>query len=160
MLRRIPGAELDAASAPSVHALLAPERSALTDRVREAQARSAAIDALRAELRERLTAVLSAQIPELLTQATSIHALVDAELERLRRAETLEVHVHPEDAAALESEAALTARLGLSGVLTYVADPSVARGGCLVHTNRGHVDARIETRVERLCAAIVEAVCR
>jgi flagellar biosynthesis/type III secretory pathway protein FliH len=160
MLRRIPGAELDAASAPSVHALLAPERSALTEHVRTAYERSAAIDALRAELRARLTAVLSAKLPELLGQATSIGALVDAELERMRRAETIEVHVHPEDAAALESETALTARLGLSGVLTYVADENISRGGCVVHTNRGHVDARIETRLERLCAAIVEAICR
>lgn len=42
------------------------------------------------------------------------------------------------------------------GTLTVEADPAVARGGCVLETDAGDVDARIEERLAMLHAALLE----
>lgn len=42
------------------------------------------------------------------------------------------------------------------GTLTIEADPAVARGGCVLETDAGDVDARIEERLAMLHAALLE----
>ena len=42
------------------------------------------------------------------------------------------------------------------GTLTVQADPEIARGGCVVETDAGDVDARIEERLAMLHAALLE----
>jgi flagellar biosynthesis/type III secretory pathway protein FliH len=64
-------------------------------------------------------------------------------LERVRRASRVRVRVHPSDAAQLiELEAEV------------VEDPSITRGGCVVESELGEVDARLEVRLDALARAI------
>lgn len=60
------------------------------------------------------------------------------------------VHLHPEDAALLRELLHLD---GEDKVWSLVEDPTVSRGGCRVRTDDSTIDATLESRVARLCAA-------
>jgi type III secretion system HrpE/YscL family protein len=65
------------------------------------------------------------------------------------------LRVHPEDLPALEPRrAGLLGRLGAGAVLTFAADDRVGRGGCVVETPVGRVDARLETQIAALERAL------
>lgn len=70
----------------------------------------------------------------------------------------LELRVHPTEHAALENWAAQFVRdiEGLDHV-HVVPDPQVDRGGCVVHGRRMEFDARLETQLDRVAAAICGA---
>jgi flagellar biosynthesis/type III secretory pathway protein FliH len=81
--------------------------------------------------------------------------LLDPQLERVRRARWVVLHLHPEDARWLEQHAPeLSERAGYAGQLELRADPEIARGGCLLESNLGELDARIETRLAELDSAL------
>jgi flagellar assembly protein FliH len=42
------------------------------------------------------------------------------------------------------------------GTLTVEADPAIARGGCVLETDAGDVDARVEERLAMLNTALLE----
>lgn len=48
------------------------------------------------------------------------------------------------------------ARLGAVGTATLVADENISRGGCLIETHHGVIDARLETQVERITSELIE----
>ena len=61
---------------------------------------------------------------------------------------SLEVRVHPEDVAAVESSRASLERLVTGpGSVRVMADPSVDRGGVVLVSPVGEVDARISTKL-------------
>ena len=93
--------------------------------------------------------VLSA---ELALKPEHIREVVARELGPFRCASALELRLHPEDAEQLGPTETLLQQLELSGHLTLMADPSMTRGGCVLTSNAGEADARLETRLE---AAIV-----
>jgi type III secretion protein L len=65
------------------------------------------------------------------------------------------LRVHPDDLPALEPRRmALLGRLGASAALTFAADDGVGRGGCIVETPVGRVDARLETQIAALERAL------
>lgn len=67
----------------------------------------------------------------------------------------LTVAVHPDDRELVSSVlAGLVERLGTATHAALVEDASIGRGGCLVSTGRGRVDATIETQLERIAAAL------
>ncbi|WP_176217335.1 FliH/SctL family protein [Chromobacterium violaceum] len=67
--------------------------------------------------------------------------------------EPVRVRLHPADAALLDGAA-----LGDAGrEIHLVADDSLERGGCLVETAHGDIDARWSTQLERLHRALREA---
>jgi type III secretion protein L len=67
------------------------------------------------------------------------------------RAGVVVLRVHPADQAALQTERpTLAARLGAANELRLVADPTVARFGCVVETAAGRLDARLETQLAAL----------
>ncbi len=66
-------------------------------------------------------------------------------------ARRLEVHVHPDD---VESVALGAGELLKSRGARVVADAQVQRGGCLVHSDIGSVDARLATRWAQASAAL------
>ena len=70
-----------------------------------------------------------------------VRALVDEALTRVRRARQVRVRVHPEDARYLDG-------------IALVTDDTLARGDCVVESELGEVDARIETRVEALARVL------
>jgi len=53
------------------------------------------------------------------------------------------VHVHPDDQVLLDEAAAAT--LAARGA-RLVAQGTIERGGCLVETDAGNIDARVESR--------------
>jgi flagellar biosynthesis/type III secretory pathway protein FliH len=131
------------------------------EQIREG-ARAEAREQARAELAAEWLALersRSAPSAELLTLASAIaRRLVEAELtlapeaigaiarEALARvpgAQRVRIRAHPDDVAAL---AALE--------VAVEADSSIARGGCVVLTELGEVDARLEVRLEALVRAI------
>jgi type III secretion system HrpE/YscL family protein len=85
---------------------------------------------------------------ELTVAPERIVAIVREVLDRARRARRIVVRVHPEDAATLRRLA--------EGALPYAIeeDPAIARGGCVIETELGEVDARIETKLAALEKAL------
>jgi flagellar biosynthesis/type III secretory pathway protein FliH len=69
-----------------------------------------------------------------------ITAIVKNVLERARRARKVELRVHPDDASVLERS-----DLGLG--VTIVPDPAIGRGGCVVQSELGVIDARVEVQL-------------
>jgi flagellar biosynthesis/type III secretory pathway protein FliH len=74
--------------------------------------------------------------------------IVREALDRARRARRIVVRVHPDDAATLRALA--------DGALPYAIeeDPAIARGGLVLETELGEVDARIETKLAALEKAL------
>jgi flagellar assembly protein FliH len=84
-----------------------------------------------------------------------ISALLEPHLTRVRRAESLVLRLHPDDAHWLsENGASLRAYVGVECAIELRADADIARGGCLIESNLGELDARIETRLTELARAL------
>lgn len=62
-------------------------------------------------------------------------------LERLDSRTAASVHLHPEDCAYVSAN---LEKLGFHGAIELIEDRSIAAGGCLVRTENGDVDARID----------------
>lgn len=72
-------------------------------------------------------------------------------VDQVARARRIAVHVNPADAEGLGAIAA---------PVEIVPDAAVTAGGCVVETDLGTVDGRLETRLEALRAALEEVVER
>jgi flagellar assembly protein FliH len=71
--------------------------------------------------------------------------------------ERLVVRLRPEDLSALRAAGALNAMLPPGKAVSWVADDSIELGGCVVETDGGALDARLETQIERMRAALLAA---
>ena len=70
----------------------------------------------------------------------------------------LVIEVNPEDLELVSGSAeGLAARLGGVQRLDVVAERRVERGGCIVRTEEGEIDARIGSQLERLGELMTEA---
>ena len=79
-------------------------------------------------------------------------------LESARHRAEVTLRVHPEDLAAIRAaEGALEAGLSRARHFELVADPSVGRGGAVVETEAGTVDARLDRQLAALREALAEA---
>jgi flagellar assembly protein FliH len=79
-------------------------------------------------------------------------------LEGVLQREDVRLRVHPEDAATLrEAEPRLSDQLTRARCIAIVVDPSVSRGGVIVETEAGSVDARLATQLEALRQALEDA---
>lgn len=72
-----------------------------------------------------------------------VRELATQALARVRRATRITVRAHPEDVASLD---------GLDAKV--VGDDTLGRGDCVVESELGGVDGRIEARVDRLVEAL------
>ncbi len=82
-------------------------------------------------------------------------AAVRAALAEAEGAAKIEVHLHPEDLARLQAmnpPAVITTGSGPQA--HFHASAEVTRGGCLVYTNLGTIDARRETRLDLIRQAL------
>lgn len=72
--------------------------------------------------------------------------------------ETANVHVllHPEDLALLKGSDGALAHEAATGRLRLAPSPEVSRGGCVVRTHFGDIDARRETKVNQMRKALTE----
>ena len=125
------------------------------------------LDKLRAELsaraeREATQAVLlvAAELlgSTLQAEPEKIASLLRPHLARMRRAQQLLLRLHPADHAVLQQQPELLAQLRgqhqLDGRLELRSDASLTRGGCVIESNLGELDARVETRLSLMAAAL------
>ncbi len=80
-------------------------------------------------------------------------------VEQLRAREKMTVRINPEDAA--EAEKVVPALIEMVGDLekvSFKSDPSITRGGCLIETNIGMIDARLENQLESLRQSMLRAL--
>jgi flagellar biosynthesis/type III secretory pathway protein FliH len=78
-----------------------------------------------------------------------IHALVKVALDRVADQALITVRVNPKDHHAMERHR--TAEAGsLSESVKLVEDPLIARGGCIIETESGTIDARIEEQLREI----------
>lgn len=130
--------------------LAAAELAFATERDRQLAAdAAAAVDAVL-----RVASHLAGEA--LVAEPARIASLVHHELERIRGAARVRVRVHPGDRAALEH--ACAERAGddrLPRAIRVEPDASIARGGCVVESDVGTLDARLEVRIEALRAALL-----
>lgn len=67
----------------------------------------------------------------------------------------LTVRVHPDDLPAVErGRTRLLERCRAGAVCTFRADPAIGRGGCMVETELGIVDARLSTQLDAIERAL------
>ncbi len=120
----------------------------------EAESEAAALLVSAAALRDRALAEAEGTVKELAIAAAKhivtaelslsperIADIVRDVLGRARRARRVEVRVHPDDAAHLGE--------AFSGA-QVVEDAGIERGGCIVRTELGQLDARLEVRLDAL----------
>src|SRR5581483_7491433 len=124
-----------------------------------------------AQKRDALPEVLEDDLAELVFEATAQivrETTVNRELagEAVRRAlrarsdiHIVAVHVAPEDLALVGGTGA-AASLGLGTRIKLVANADVALGGCIIETGQGNLDARLETQMAKLKAALLEGRSR
>ncbi|MDQ6681158.1 MAG: flagellar assembly protein FliH [Pseudomonadota bacterium] len=115
------------------------------------------LDGLQQEMAEAVTVAathLARQIvrSELTLRPESVAAVAEEAIDTLLlSARHITLRVHPDDHAAVASGAGeLLAARGAR----LVADAAISRGGCLVESNIGVIDASIETRWRRATAAL------
>jgi type III secretion system HrpE/YscL family protein len=143
------------------------------DRAREQGLQQGRADAaaLLARATETRDNALAAAEPEIVQIAMSAAARIVAEhlalspdaiadivsplLQRARRAKQIALHVHPDDVDALQRALpALTADAALPSPPRVEPDDTIARGGCILATDIGTFDARIEVQLDALARAL------
>lgn len=78
--------------------------------------------------------------------------LVRVSLAKLNQRTAAEVHLNPEDLAYINTR---LDKLDFRGTVTLVEDPSISLGGCLVHTETGEIDARIESQFDEIAFGLL-----
>jgi len=91
---------------------------------------------------------------ELKTSPDALAALVRAALRRAGDARKVTVRLHPQDAEAL-APALATDGLGVvAAVVEVVPESSLSPGDCVVDTDYGKLDGRLQTRLDELWRAV------
>ncbi len=86
-----------------------------------------------------------------------ISETVRGALETVARTTNVVIKVSPEDISIIEDlKGSLSDILGRFSSVTITPDETISRGGCVVLTERGRVDARIETQIDRIARDILE----
>lgn len=142
-------------------------RAARADAAREAEgavaalsAATAALESARAELvaaGERSLLKLAIRLAEKIVRAEVAagprvaQAALRRALELAARRSDVRVRVHPDDAAALDAILPeLRRRFADLGTIVLDPDASVSRGGCLLATPEGAVDASLERQLDAI----------
>ena len=83
--------------------------------------------------------------------AETVEAVVREALQQVEDTAEITVRVHPEDLELLHKHsAAILNGVPATGPLRFVGSAEVSRGGCLVQTRFGVIDARRETKFDQL----------
>jgi flagellar assembly protein FliH len=95
---------------------------------------------------------LVADIP---ISAEMVETVVRSALRQVEDTSEITVQLHPEDLALLRKiDSSLLNEISEASALRLVASSEVSRGGCLVQTRFGTIDARRETKMEALQRAL------
>jgi flagellar assembly protein FliH len=67
------------------------------------------------------------------------------------------MRLNPQDLAMLgEQGQQIVDTLSTCGEAAFVADETISRGGCLLETEHGVIDARVETQLERIASELLD----
>ncbi len=92
---------------------------------------------------------------EIKTDKTAVADVVATALQNARQQEKLTVRVNPADLPVVEKEVENLTRTGRVRFMDFVADPRVSEGGCLIESEVGTIDARLETQLRVLERALL-----
>jgi flagellar biosynthesis/type III secretory pathway protein FliH len=113
-------------------------------------------DAWQAELESAAIEIGYAALLRIVGQKAGDRAIVEgmvrAVLEQLPERRLLNIHLAPADHALFHNGEGVLPNLGA----VLVADERVSMGGCIVETDAGSLDGRLETRLAELKAVLVE----
>jgi flagellar biosynthesis/type III secretory pathway protein FliH len=85
----------------------------------------------------------------------TVEKVVHEALSQVQDTAEISIRLHPEDLALLRKhESPLLEGLPETGPLRFSASPEVTRGGCVVQTRFGLIDALRETKLEQLRKAV------
>ena len=88
---------------------------------------------------------------ELHIEPTQVIAILRESLALLpAAAREVRVHLHPEDAATVREHLTTPA---VDRAWTLVEDPTLSRGGCVIHSQASRIDARLEARIAAVAAS-------
>jgi flagellar assembly protein FliH len=130
-------------------------RTALTDFERQKRSLIASAESGLIEL----ALAIARRVCKSVAAATSHVAAenVRAVLEMVQNAHDVTIRLHPEDFARLaEIGQTLIADVSQHQHVNLAADPNVDRGGCILASSAGIIDARIETQLDRIAAALCQ----
>jgi flagellar assembly protein FliH len=146
------------ASAPSEDEIEAAIKSAVADQAADLRSELTATIENISSLADEVTKRAEADIVQLALQIAKkvvgrevtidreiALTLVRVSLSKLHNRSIAQVHLNPEDLAFVEAH---REACDFRGALELVADRSVSLGGCLVHTETGDIDARIESQFD------------
>jgi len=137
-----------AAGRAEVGELLARARRAVDRRIAAAEAE---MRTLAVRIAERIVRRQLELAPEIVVDVAR------AALDEVRGRHDLVMRVHPDDVAVLEqARPGLLARLSVSAHILIRADAAVGRGGCVLESEVGTVDARLETQLAAIERALQE----
>jgi type III secretion protein L len=92
---------------------------------------------------------------EITNDKKTITDIVAAALQNARQQEKLTVRVNPSDLSLIEEEREKFLPSGRARFIDFVADPRVPSGGCLIESEVGTIDARLETQLRVLERALL-----
>ena len=92
---------------------------------------------------------------ELQKDDATVADIVAAALRNVRQQETLVLRVNPADMALVQTHRARLDPAGRARFLDIVADPRVARAGCIIEGPSGTVNAQLETQLSVLERALL-----
>lgn len=92
---------------------------------------------------------------EAAVNSETIVAQVKKSLDKFHGVAGVQVKVHPADLEALQASHSLLSSKehGIHGI-ELIADASIQRGGCIVETNTGRVDAQLSSQLSELVASL------
>lgn len=92
---------------------------------------------------------------EIKTDKKTVTDIVAAALQNARQQEKLTVRVNPSDLGLIEEEREKFLPSARAHFIDFVADPRVSSGGCLIESEVGTIDARLETQLRVLERALL-----
>jgi type III secretion protein L len=93
---------------------------------------------------------------ELSTKADAILGIVREALRSVWHARTLRIRVSPEDELTVREKVdSFRSVLGNTVEITVFGDPAVGRGGCIVESDAGIIDAQLETQLSSFEKALL-----
>jgi len=86
-----------------------------------------------------------------------VTAMVSESLQLAAGNPHIKVRMHPADIEQLrETGGEILQRLNALGESTLAADPQISRGGCVIDTRHGVIDARLETQLTRITDELLD----
>lgn len=92
---------------------------------------------------------------ELDEDSKTINSIVSTALQNARQKERITIRVNPNDLQTVQKDAEKFKASAQAKFIDFVADPRVEQGGCLIESEVGTVDARLETQFRVLERALL-----